>query len=809
MDTTNIISHKKTIINVIHVLIVVFSIITLIIISYTRITDTNGIFLVNEKGGIWIRYREPIILEIQSVTEITTLFQTVINVSDVPKEAYLFFKAYRTASVWIDKVCIYKGNTSLNNWNNLLCINLSPYLSPGHHTMFIRVNNIGGPPAVMASCKALRISTGEHWKASKDGRTWVNAISVEKVFPPNIYYEFQRSDTALFSNITIYLIIFIIIFLLIIVKNSINTPNNIQPIFSPAKLVKWLVLGLYAILAINNFLKLPIYMGMDHAGHLQYIKYIADNWRIPLVTKGWSMGEPPLFYIISAFIYRFSLNLFSLETLYRILRLIPLICGAVQIEICYRVLKVVYPTREDLQAFAIIVGGLLPVNIFTSQFLGTEPFAGCLSSVVILYAFKFINSKSEPKAGLFLSIGILLGLSLLSKITALLLIPPLILFIFITFYKRHPLVREYLLLTAKNSAIVLGAAFVLAGWYFIRNYYEFGLFIITNTSYSANSLGLFEWWQDPGYRTLSQLIFSGQALFHPVYSGLFSFWDALYSTFWADGWISGRTIYTLRPPWNYNFMLSSLWLSLLPFTTIIFGMISVFKSSSEAQRDSIIFATLCIAIFVAALFCQFILAPTFSMVKGKYMLGIIPCFAVLSAGGLDLIITKNNKFLRPIVFGLLICWASSVYLGYFVSKVPDEMKIIDHYKLADDLIIRGSLIEAAGHYLDIQRINPKEMSVEPTFIAALNKNMRIYASMGDDKNALNYLLILKDLQPENATHYYNIACIYAKQNRVEESIVWLKQSIDKGFHNWDLIKKDPDLANIRNTSFVNELFKNH
>lgn len=43
----------------------------------------------------------------------------------------------------------------------------------------------------------------------------------------------------------------------------------------------------------------------------------------------------------------------------------------------------------------------------------------------------------------------------------------------------------------------------------------------------------------------------------------------------------------------------------------------------------------------------------------------------------------------------------------------------------------------------------------------------------------------------------------------DKSIEWLKQSIEKGFHNWDLIKRDPDLASIRNTAFINELIKNH
>ena len=57
------------------------------------------------------------------------------------------------------------------------------------------------------------------------------------------------------------------------------------------------------------------------------------------------------------------------------------------------------------------------------------------------------------------------------------------------------------------------------------------------------------------------------------------------------------------------------------------------------------------------------------------------------------------------------------------------------------------------------------------------------------------------VQPDIADTYYNIACIYAKQNKVDESISWLKQAIEKGFNTWDLLKKDPDIASIKHNFY--------
>jgi hypothetical protein len=51
--------------------------------------------------------------------------------------------------------------------------------------------------------------------------------------------------------------------------------------------------------------------------------------------------------------------------------------------------------------------------------------------------------------------------------------------------------------------------------------------------------------------------------------------------------------------------------------------------------------------------------------------------------------------------------------------------------------------------------------------------------------------------------------MYARLKRVDESIEWLKKAIDKGYTNWENIKRDGDLDNIRDTSAYSELIKDH
>jgi len=65
------------------------------------------------------------------------------------------------------------------------------------------------------------------------------------------------------------------------------------------------------------------------------------------------------------------------------------------------------------------------------------------------------------------------------------------------------------------------------------------------------------------------------------------------------------------------------------------------------------------------------------------------------------------------------------------------------------------------------------------------------------------------LQPDNAIINYNIACLYAIQNDQDKAIDWLRLALKKGYDNWEKIKTDPDLENIRDSIFYKEIIKKH
>lgn len=125
-----------------------------------------------------------------------------------------------------------------------------------------------------------------------------------------------------------------------------------------------------------------------------------------------------------------------------------------------------------------------------------------------------------------------------------------------------------------------------------------------------------------------------------------------------------------------------------------------------------------------------------------------------------------------------------------------------HYKLGELYNSKGELHDAIDQY-------QKALSIQPGFAQALHSLSIVYAIKGEYDQAISLFKKIIELLPENDSAYYNIACMYAQQNEIEKSIDWLKKAIKRGYNNWELIKTDKDLENIRGSSYYKELIKGH
>ena len=124
-----------------------------------------------------------------------------------------------------------------------------------------------------------------------------------------------------------------------------------------------------------------------------------------------------------------------------------------------------------------------------------------------------------------------------------------------------------------------------------------------------------------------------------------------------------------------------------------------------------------------------------------------------------------------------------------------------HYILGNQYYKRRDFDKSINQY-------QKALSIHPDAVPVLNNLAMVYMAKRDYEKAVSVFGRIADLQPDNASVYYNIACMYSIQNKTKESMDSLKMAIEKGYDNWEHIKADKDLKNIRSSLYYKELMSN-
>jgi hypothetical protein len=643
-------SLHKLLIVVSALVILVPVLVTLLKIIVTR----EALFLCSEGGARWIKMTERVNLKTwtdRSAVAYSGQFLLEKAVSD----SVLTVRALGKTQVYLDgqSIAPFSERDDRKNPRSIALRDLSP----GRHELIIAVSNEKGPALVLAYSDALGIFTGPGWKASMDGQHWLPVTLADDKKPADASLRFPSAFEAFREVVPVYLPLFAVCFFLVLFFQSApeKYPWISRTAWNPSS-VRLTLLAAWAVLAVNNIMKIPLYVGYDVVHHYAYISYITEKGTLPLATEGWQMFQSPLFYLLSAGLWKFLSLFLPANAAQFLLRIIPLCCGALQVQLAYQAVRYVFPSRTDLQTLGTIVGGFLPMNFYISQVVGNEPLAGFLSAAAIVIALGILTKTGPLPKGRLAFLGIMLGLACLTKFTAVLLIPAFVLLLIYVMSEKEQPPKSIV----AGIAIFLGAVVLVSGWYYLRNWIALGKPFVGGWDIARGQV----WWQDPGYRTVGDFISFGRSLSHPIFSAIYGFWDAIYSTFWLDGLNSSIVSYEIKPPWNYDFMLSGALFSLLPAGGIIFGIIRG-VGKPKAAHPGQVFSAYCIAVYFTALLYLYVALPIYSTAKATYTVGLIPCYAIMCVSGLD--VFTRNKYLRAAVYALLICWAVSAYASYFVA----------------------------------------------------------------------------------------------------------------------------------------------
>ncbi|MBI4912073.1 MAG: hypothetical protein HY823_04990 [Acidobacteria bacterium] len=609
--------------------------------------------LVPGLGAEWIRREDPFILNARRTETLVTVFRTRFTAARPEASPELSFRAMKQVVVLVDKKKVFEDRAPLPDWNRTRTIRLPPVEDGEPHELILVVLSSDSHPCLLAASPALGIRTGTHWEASHGDRVWSRAIRVQDAAGPELARAFPSTWAALGASWKLVLAAFALgagwAWLHHLGRARIPSPATLR----------WLLMGALGLLGLNNFFKLPLHLGMDLPTHLDYVRFIAEGRGLPLATDGWQMFQPPLYYLLST----------PLHLLFRTwgpqageyaLRLIPWSCGLLQVELAHRILRETFPGEEGSQRAGLLLASLLPVNLTMSQVHGNEPLSGVLASLAILLVVRRLGRPDtllEPRFAL--ALGSVLGLALLTKTSNLLLVAllPILCVIWSSAPAGTPAGPGRGRAALRFLFLGAGALLLVAGWWFARNWWRLGRPMVNGWDQARG----FSWWQDPGAWPLSSLWSFGRALVHPIYAQASGIWNGLYGTFWTDGSICSVVEWEFRPPWNYNLLIGSVLLSLVPMATMLFG------SVVEFRKRQVQLSILCILIFLAAIFHLHVTdLAAYSTLKASYLLGLLPCFAVLGGAGFRRL--SRDPAPKILWGGLMGAWATLAFFGFWIRS---------------------------------------------------------------------------------------------------------------------------------------------
>jgi len=639
-----------------NIISIIFAALILLAISFLFIKidqDPQIHFLIDSAPAYWITQADEFEARSKSAQADVVFFKQTFSSKQL-SAVRLNIKAFKVFLVFLDGKPLFQSKNP-NEWKKHYVVKIPELSSGSHELMFVVMNN-NGPPALWVHSPQLQLYSNADWKSRRHNQDWLPVQLAQHRQTPDISLEFKPVPQAFLSTLPLGLVVFVSVLLILQLRDKIK-------INEPVLVLRWLVLGLWAILGINSLFTTRL-MGFDLPDHIEYIRYVINNASIPLATEGLQMFQSPLYYLINAVLFRVFYLIFDVETSFHLLKLLPLLLGMATVDISYRCGRRIYPDNAQMQSLILIISGFMPMNLYMAQYIGNEILLATLSALVILL---FLGWLKKPALMFSLKqqalMGITLGMALLAKVSAILLIIPLsIVYIAHCRFQRIE-IRSMFMIWVKVALIT----FLVAGWYYLRNWILLGRPFIGGWEPQSG----FVWWQDPGYRMILDFVSFGQALIYPIYAWM-GFWDSLYSTLWLDGFLGSRFEYETKPPWNYDYVLSSAWLSLLPSLALLSGMVITIKksifSSKAVLNDSLLaeyFSLLALVTYLGAIGYLFITIPIYCKGKAMYALGLLPCFAILGAVGLRPLIERNVIF-KIIIFSGMSWWAANAFVAYFV-----------------------------------------------------------------------------------------------------------------------------------------------
>ena len=510
-------------------------------------------------------------------------------------------------------------------WRRVRRVEL-PELADGAHELRVVATRINGPPALWA--RLAGEDSNAPWTYSVNGSSPAQARPAEDPWIGAAYDTDDVERDAVWGKPWLTLGLGAASLVILALASRAAARSRPLPPTAPLWTLAALAIVWIALLAVAMVRLTPL-AGYDVDGHLAYVEWIRTRGTLPYPTDGWQMYQAPLYYLLGAG----WLGLFGEEagtaTGVRLLRALNvawavgfLVAGAFAIR---RLVGV----RAGASTIGLVFLAATPMAFYLYCYPTNENLCTLMASALFLALARLKGHRIDSLGGA-VGLGAVLGLALLSKATAILLLVPVVLVY---------LLRAAAQLRARHAAaarravgrlgVVLLTAAAVSGWHFIRIYLRYGKPIVGNWDSESGRL----WWQMPGFRTWWSYVPDVHAFSRPFFAGLESVPSGLLTTWAGETLAAGFSNVDNRAPWNYELSAVSMALCVLLAGLTAVGIVSRVRWR-RLTMPRLDLCLLAMTIVTGTLVVWMTLTvPAYAQAKAFYgLVALVPC-SVFAARG--------------------------------------------------------------------------------------------------------------------------------------------------------------------------------
>jgi len=264
-----------------------------------------------------------------------------------------------------------------------------------------------------------------------------------------------------------------------------------------------MLLVLFVILGTIYSMTVPLFEAPDETGHFEYVLYLIRERELPRMGEGlYEAHHPPLYYGAAA-IATFWVDTSNLSEVRRdnpkfiwsgegdetnrvihgneelfpyhgtalamhLIRLLSVVFGATTVLTTYLIAREVFPQSRWVPLGAAAINAFIPQFIFINGVVTNDSLVTTLSSLSLWQMVRIIRGTSLSRRT-FLWLGLSIGLALLTKQNAVILVPLAALAIIIATVRHRSWARM-----AQGTVIAILTVLLLTGWWYFRNLHLYG-----------------------------------------------------------------------------------------------------------------------------------------------------------------------------------------------------------------------------------------------------------------------------------------------------------------------------------------------